>query len=161
MGYLDEAIDSGWRVASVSAQDNHRGGWGTIDDYRTGVLAVSLTQEGILDALRNRRFFSTQDKNLRMSFRTRSREMGSILGPGDEVFIVALDDLDGEGFKSIDLYSRGVLVESRRVGGAGAWEFSVSAPGTTSHYYVIVTQEDGDQAMSAPIWVIGSGVERP
>jgi hypothetical protein len=155
-GHMDEAIQSGWRIASVSAQDNHRGGWGTIDEYRTGVLALSLTQEAILDAVRHRRFFSTQDRNLVMSFRTRNREMGSLVGPGGGVFIVSLGDGDGEGFRRIDLYENGVLFESRDVSGARAWEFTVPARVSPSWYYALVTQDDGDQAMSAPIWVAGS-----
>jgi hypothetical protein len=156
-GHMDEAIRSGWRIASVSAQDNHRGGWGTIDDYRTGALALSLTQEDILDALRHRRFFSTQDRNLVMSFRTRHREMGSIVGPGRSVFTVELGDGDGEEFRTIDLYENGALLESRDVSGAETWEFRVPPRQSQSYYYILVTQEDGDQAMSAPIWVEGGG----
>ena len=41
------------------------------------------------------------------------------------------------------------------MGGAGTWEFSVPVPDALSYYYVLVTQADGDQAMSAPTWVEG------
>jgi len=157
LGHLDEANHAGWRVGSVSAQDNHRGGWGTIDNYRTAVLARALTQEDILDALRHRRFYSTQDKNLVMSLRVDGREMGAFVGPGDKNFTVTLDDADGEGFSVIDLYANGALVDSRAVSGKGSWEFAVAAPAARSYYYVLVTQADSDQAMSAPIWVEGAG----
>ena len=157
LGHLDEANHAGWRVGSVSAQDNHRGGWGTIDNYRTAVLARALTQEDILDALRHRRFYSTQDKNLVMSLRVDGREMGAFVGPGDKNFTVTLDDADGEGFSVIDLYANGALVDSRAVSGKGSWEFVVAAPAARSYYYVLVTQADSDQAMSAPIWVEGAG----
>ena len=155
LGHIDEAIHNGWRVGSFSAQDNHEGGWGTIDDYRTGVLALSLTQKDILDALAHRRFYSTQDKNLVMSFRARGREMESVVGPGPLVFTLSLGDGDGEEFSTIDLYANGARVESRAVEGAGSWDLSVDAPERRSYYYVLVTQNDGDQAMSAPIWVRG------
>ena len=155
LGYLDEANHAGWRIASVSAQDNHAGGWGTIDEYRTAVLASALTQEDVLEALRQRRFYSTQDKNLVMSVRADGREMGSVLGPGGKTFAVTLDDGDGEGFASIDLYANGSLVEHRDIGGAGIWEFTVAAPEALTYYYVLVTQADADQAMSASIWVEG------
>jgi hypothetical protein len=147
LGHLEEANHAGWRVASVSAQDNHAGGWGTIDEYRTAVLARALTQEGILAALRKRRFYSTQDRNLVMSFVADGREMGAVLGPGDKTFAVTLDDGDGEGFASI--------VRQRRAPRRAApwetrtWEFDVPA-GALSWYYVLVTQADGGQAMSAP-----------
>ncbi|MEE9230168.1 MAG: hypothetical protein V3U86_05635, partial [Acidobacteriota bacterium] len=148
-------IHSGWRIASVSAQDNHSGGWGTIDDYRTVVLSLSLTQEDILEALRRRRFYSTQDKNLVMSFRAHGREMGSFLKRGSKVFTVTLDDDDGEEFAAIEFYANGTLIENRVADGAGSWDFAVRAPTARSYYYVLVTQNDGDQAMSAPIWVEG------
>jgi hypothetical protein len=154
LGYLDEANDRGWRVASVSAQDNHSGEWGTLDDYRTGVLAESLTRRDVLEALRDRRFFSTQDRNLRMSFRSQGHEMGAVLKPGPKSFHVTLGDGDGEGFDRIDLYRRGALLESRDVAGSGPWVFEVPASSERSWYHVIVTQDDGDRAMSAPIWVL-------
>jgi len=110
----------------------------------------------VLEALRQRRFYSTQDKNLVMSFRADGREMGSGLGPGGKTFAVTLDDEDGENFASIDLYANGSLLEHRDVGGAGIWEFTVAAPEALTYYYVLVTQADADQAMSAPIWVEGA-----
>ncbi len=155
LGYLDEANHAGWRIGSVSAQDNHAGGWGTIDDYRTVVLARRLTQKNILEALRHRRFYSTQDKNLVMSFRADGREMGAILRPGDKTFTIRLEDGDGEDFTFISLFANGELLEGRPVQGSGVWEFPVPAPETLTYYYVLVTQADADQAMSAPIWVKG------
>ncbi|HET6372212.1 MAG TPA: CehA/McbA family metallohydrolase [Candidatus Polarisedimenticolia bacterium] len=157
LGHLDEANGAGWRIASVSAQDNHQGGWGTIDDYRTGVLAPALTQADILEALRQRRFFSTQDKNLSMSLRADGHEMGSIVGPGAKTLTVTVSDRDGEGFKSLDLYKDGQVEQQRLISGAGTWEFTVAGPRNRSYYYVVATQEDGDQAMTAPIWIQGEG----
>ena len=156
LGFMDEANSAGWRIASVSAQDNHSGGWGTIDTYRTAVLASELTQQAILDGLRQRRFYSTQDENLVMSFRADGREMGSRLGPGGKTFTVSLDDADGEGFTTIELYRNGLLFESASITGSGAWDLDVPAPAGNSYYYVLVTQSDGDRAMSAPIWVEGA-----
>jgi hypothetical protein len=155
LGYLDEANNAGWRIGSVSAQDNHAGGWGTIDDYRTAVLARGLTQKDILKALRRRRFYSTQDKNLVMSFRADGREMGAILRPGNKTFTIRLEDGDGEDFTFISLFANGELLEGRAVQGSGVWEFPVPAPEALTYYYVLVTQADADQAMSAPIWVKG------
>jgi hypothetical protein len=154
LGYLDEANHAGWHIASVSAQDNHSGGWGTIDDYRTAVLAPALTRADILEALQHRRFYSTQDKNLVMSFRTDGHEMGSFVGPGEKTFTVTLSDGNGEGFAAIDFYANGHLSESRAVSSSGSWDFAVTAR-ADDYYYALVTQADGDQAMSAPIWVQG------
>jgi hypothetical protein len=130
------------------------GTWGLADDYRTGVLARRLTRDEILDAIRHRRFYTTQDKNLLMSFQADGQEMGSVLAGGEKVFRVELDDEDGEGFFEIRFVDRGQVVETRAVTGAGAWEFTVPARDELAYYYVMVVQEDGDQAMSAPIWVL-------
>jgi hypothetical protein len=159
LGYIDEANAAGWRLGSVSAQDNHEGGWGTIDPFRTGVLAEALERELILDALRARRFFSTQDSDLTLSFRSGGREMGAVLANGPRQFRVRAGDGGGEELARVELYGNGQLLEARDDPPPGALSFNVAAPGETSWYYVMVTQRDGDRAMSAPIWVLGPAVE--
>jgi hypothetical protein len=155
LGYLDEALQAGWRIGGLSSQDNHQGDWGMRDDYRTGLLASSLTQKELVDALRYRRFYSTQDRNLVMSFRGNGREMGASLPGGETTFTVSLDDPDGEAFRTIELFVNGALLQSLEVAGTGSWQFRVGPQSARSYYYVVVTQADGDQAMSAPIWVEG------
>jgi hypothetical protein len=67
----------GIRVAPSGNQDNHYRTWGTLTDVRTGVLARELTESAILEAIRERRVFASEDKNLEICFTAESRPMGS------------------------------------------------------------------------------------
>ena len=50
-----------------------------VRQHRVGVLAESLTREALLSAYRNRRFFSTEDKDLALDVRASGFPMGSRL----------------------------------------------------------------------------------
>ena len=78
-GFFDEALERGWKIGAMGSGDNHSGTWGTAYPYRMAVLANNLTRSDILTAMRLRRFFSTLDKNLSLSFKINGREMGSTL----------------------------------------------------------------------------------
>jgi len=156
--FLFDALDQGWHVSPTWNQDNHNKGWGTEDDHRTGLWLSELTREAVLDCLRDRRTFSTLDKNA--SIRLRTEEdcwMGSIL---PDVFsatltIEAEDTDEGDGFATIEIWGPGYeLIDEFDCGGATwcerQWEFIVDASG-----YVLAraVQEDGDLLVSAPIWL--------
>jgi len=58
------ALDQGWHVAPTNNQDNHTGHYGNQNSHRTGVWATELTATAVMDALRQRRVFATEDANL-------------------------------------------------------------------------------------------------
>ncbi|HEX2955600.1 MAG TPA: hypothetical protein VHO70_02140, partial [Chitinispirillaceae bacterium] len=75
--YFDEAISRGWRVGAGGGGDNHSGTWGTATNARIAILANNLNRAELLSALKARRFFSTLDKNLALSFTIGGYQMGS------------------------------------------------------------------------------------
>ncbi|MCG8700016.1 MAG: CehA/McbA family metallohydrolase, partial [Bacteroidales bacterium] len=82
-GYFDEAIARGWKIGASGADDNHGGNWGTRNDYRMAILSTKLTRNDLYAALKARRFYSTLDKNLALSFKIDGNEMGSTIVGGD------------------------------------------------------------------------------
>jgi hypothetical protein len=58
----------GFHLAPTGDQDNHYKTWGTLTDTRTGVIAKVLTKSNILEAMRARHVYATEDKNLRVIF---------------------------------------------------------------------------------------------
>jgi hypothetical protein len=155
MSFYDEALLRGWRVGSVQAQDNHSPDYGIKNDTRTVVFAEELTTEGILDAYRKRRVYASEDRNLYLTFSTADgHEMGSILDRGPRTFLVGFDDPDSEPFTRIDVYQNGHVTHTQSVATtSGTWAFDVPAADQDRHYYVQVTQADGDRAQSSPIWL--------
>lgn len=155
LSYLEEALRAGWHLGAFSAQDNHSNGWGTIDDNRTGVLATELTRAAIIDAISKRRFFATTDVNLELSFQINGQEMGSVIAAGDLELVVRCSDRDLEGFSRVQVFRGVELIHDEVVTGPDVQVMleRVAEP-AAQHFYAFVTQEDGGQAMSAPIWLV-------
>ena len=153
ISYLEEAQESGWYIGPFSAQDNHSNGWGITDSNRTGVWATELTRDGILDGLKNRRFFATTDPDLVLSFRVNGSEMGSIL-PGGALSMVVHATDPTDSFSSIEIWRDLDLLHEAVVSGTDVVvELDLPAEGAPHRYHAFVIQDDGGRAMSTPVWV--------
>ncbi len=154
-GFFDEALSRGWRIGAAGGGDNHYGTWGTMTDYRIGILAPACTRAEITGALSARRFFSTLDKNIALNFTAGTHEMGSVLRGNDFRFIISALDGNGEQFTEVLLYDGNHDI-------VAAWHpntsmvsitYGISVP-SNNYFYVKVTQSDGDEAISSPLWII-------
>ncbi|MAE69986.1 MAG: hypothetical protein CME06_05905 [Gemmatimonadetes bacterium] len=155
ISYLDEALRAGWHIGPFTAQDNHSNGWGTNDDNRTGVLATELTRDAIIDAISKRRFFASTDTNMELSFKVNGYEMGSVVEAGDIHISVRASDRGGEEISSVRIF-RGIdLVHEESVSGTDVYvSLDLSDQQAGTHFYAFVTELDGGQAMSSPIWLV-------
>lgn len=168
----------GFRLAPTADQDNHEWDWGTATDARTGVYAAELTPEALLEALRQRRAYATEDANLRLAFRVEGRPTGEIVGsppPATDLRIeFQLEDADEpQTAYVIDVFAGRVggelpaIVKSVATRGNTAPEKArtidgVRLPGPSGYLYFRVTQQnsaaapDGtqraDRAWTAPVW---------
>jgi hypothetical protein len=161
LSYWDLGNWRGWYLGAQGGQDNHSMDWGAKNDFRTAVLAESLTREEIIDAYRKRRFYATEDKDLYLDLRCQGFPMGSRLTGVPRQFEVNASDESGDNFIEVRLYRSGILRQSVAVAGS---EIQVNLtdpfPYGKAYYYVIVTQEDdndgngrNDEAISSPIWI--------
>jgi hypothetical protein len=168
--YWDEGNLKGWQIGPVIGQDNHSPDWGTHNSFRTAVLAKELTREAIIDAYENRRFYATENTELRLDFRCSGYPMGSSLpGVVPRLFTVEASTAPQGAFEQIRLFRDGVLLETRAVSGNPVTAtFEDPAYSGESYYYVIVTETadtDGngrnDEAVSSPIWLEGPAPGAP
>ena len=91
------SLDYGWKVGASNNADTHTAYWGINTDHRTGVLMSELTKEALLEALRERRTFATEDKNFSLRMKANGAWMGSeIANSGTIQFEIDGDDPDGE-----------------------------------------------------------------
>ena len=155
--YYTRALDKGWHVAPTNNQDNHRGNWGSSNTGRTVVLADALTEEGIYDALRNRRVYATEDNDLSIRYTLNGYTMGADLegtNIGSEINIsVAISDPTDSAIGKVEVIVNGGLsVASEQVATASSTVTFQLQP-EYSYYYIKITQPDGDIAVTAPVWV--------
>jgi len=162
LGFFDEAIVNDWKIGAGGSEDNHTGDWGTRTNYRMAVLAASLTRTDLFEAIKNKRFFSTLDKNLKMSFKINGGEMGStILGSSGQNLEILVSDDDAEIFTKVELIKNGNVYITWTPNVSGV---NISATLSTSdgdYYYIRVTQADNDKAISSPVFVEGGIINIP
>ncbi len=77
--YYTMALDKGWHVAPTNNQDNHKGKWGTANDARDVIITDNFTEQGIYDALKDRKVYATEDKNLEITYTLNDEYMGTII----------------------------------------------------------------------------------
>ena len=151
------ALDKGWHVAPTNNQDNHKGRWGNANDARDVILTDDFTEDGIYAALRARRMYATEDKNLDLDYTVNGNMMGSIIDvPAKLNFEISFNDPD----RTDSIAKVELVVNSGKV--AYTWDsaadltkgsVSVELPPEYTYYFVRVTEGDGDLAVTAPVWV--------
>ena len=72
-------LNLGFHAAPSVGHDDHYLRWGRSTDARIGVVAPTLTREAIMAALRARHAFATDDKNLKIIFRSGNALGGDIV----------------------------------------------------------------------------------
>ena len=151
------ALDKGWHVAPTNNQDNHKGRWGNANDARDVILTDDFTEDGIYSAIRARRMYATEDKNLEIDYTVNGSMMGSIIDVPEKLnFDISFNDPD----RTDSIAKVELVVNSGKV--AYTWDSAADlAKGSVSvelapeytYYFVRVTEGDGDLAVTAPVWV--------
>jgi hypothetical protein len=155
-------LDMGWRLAPTSNQDNHKL---QTNSHRTVMIGEGLSREALLDAMRSRRLYSSDDPGLRAVFKLGEAWMGSeVEVPAGTVTFTTIVE-DDEPISQLELVTNGGTVAASRfitdTRTIVSWSPSVEIFGQ-AYFYLQVTGvnerlEDGDEpaqiAVTAPIWV--------
>lgn len=156
--YYTMALDKGWHVAPTNNQDNHKGKWGNANDARDVILTDDFSEQGIYDAIRAMRMYATEDKNLELYYTVNGLQLGSSISEVPEKLDISVQVSDPDVTDSISKVE--VVVNSGKV--AYTWDdpavlatgdLSCTLDPTYSYYFIRVTEDDGDLAVTAPVWV--------
>lgn len=144
--FYDQALSKGWHVAPANNNPH----------CRTVVYAQFLTEEGIFDAIRQRRVYATEDTDLSIHYSMDGHLLGSRLkkwqlGDTADILVTLSDPTDAIGTVEV-IGEVGISLVSQIFEDQWATaEFSL--PTNQRYYYIRVTQPDGDVAVTAPVWV--------
>lgn len=154
------SLDYGWKVGATNNADTHTTYWGVNTEHRTGVLMPTLTKDALLEALRERRTYATEDKNFSLSMKANGLWMGSeIDNTGQIQFVIDGSDPDSSDLTSLVqlITDQGKVVQQYQPGTAGfTWQPLIHITTGVHYYYVKVTQADGQRIVSSPVWTIGN-----
>ena len=157
------ALKHGWRVAPIATTDTHGLLRISRHFYRTGVLALELTREQLLNAIRERRVYATFDQNLRLTMWGNDRIMGSVLdSEGVDAMKFKIEATDPDEANADDRVTRieligkdgAVLASQEFAEHSVTWTPMVAAD--QPYYFALVYSDDktdGPTAHSAPVWL--------
>ncbi len=155
------ALDAGWHLGPAASEDSHHSFWGTRCECRTAIFAEELSEESILNALRNHNFYATADKNLRLYFLGNNNLMGSkiALKRGENInFYIKVVEPDGEVVSRIAILSNNKTLIKEFENDKSQFEIIFSIPfesvGEEAKYYIVeVSLQSSKKAISSPIWI--------
>ncbi|MDR0499242.1 MAG: hypothetical protein LBH03_05875, partial [Holophagales bacterium] len=154
--YYYKALDYGWHLAPVQAQDNHAQNWGNAGNL-TGILAASLSKEDLLDAFKNRRLYASQSKDLRLIVKANGYDMGSILPVSVKTIDFEIKANDAElPISEIQIITNsGRILNSRKFSTAvsnAEWNVSID-PQPGAWYTVKVIHSNGRYGLGSAVYV--------
>lgn len=152
-----KALDKGWHLAPTNNQDNHKGKWGDANTARTVIYTNDLSVDGLYDALRDMRVYATEDNNLDIVYTLNDEMLGSIIQdvPEEAEFDVSVSDPDSaDKIQSISIITNGGKAIYTKTYGThtAVLEKTIDSP-AKGYYYIKVVEEDGQIAVTAPIWL--------
>lgn len=164
-------LNLGFHLAPTADQDNHLTNWGSAAPTRTGVWAGALSKQDVLTALRERRAYATEDKNLRIIGTVNGALMGTrfsgtnvpAVGASLDIKVSFADDDEPAAEYTIDVFRDTIgnavadVVKQHTHSGNGTLTVSdVAYQGGDQYVFLKITQRDEggqqDRAWLAPVW---------
>jgi len=157
--YYVQALDRGWHIAPTSGQDNHSL---SLNSHRSVFLAPALSRESLLNAMRARRFYSSDDPNMAIAFRCGDAWLGDTVTTSAGPMTFQIKVTDDEPIEKLELITAGGAVAAEFTPTEGAtsavWHPEIALT-SSGWYFLKVTatdtlDDDGPQQISvtAPIW---------
>ena len=147
--YYTEALNNGWHLSPTGSRESS-------DSVRTAVHAQALTERAILDALRSRKTYATEDPDLEILYTMDGFPMGStakLRQIGDAMDItVSLRDPTDSSAGLVEVFTGNTALSGQFLS-APEGTLAFSLPAVAGYYYLKITQPDGDRAVTAPIWI--------
>lgn len=165
------ALDLGWHVAPTYGEDNHDATWGQTKK-RTVIVATELTQEALLESMKKMRVYMSEDPNFSLDVSASGFYMGSTVDTNTLDFTISgkdpvLEKATDPDYSYIKTASNDAIAKAELITNHGTvvdtytpsddstsfdWNPSFTVAGGQQWFVVKVTQKDGDQIYSAPIW---------
>ena len=158
--YFQTLLAKGYHAGITIDHDNHNTTFLRTTQARLVVLAPARTKADIMDALRQRHFYASDDWNAEVSFTLNSQPMGSIYADQAPASMsVSVGDADNEPVSSVQVLrgmpgsgAKPVVVATAAAGATALSYVDPQGVSTTAYYYAVVAQADGDSIVTSPIW---------
>lgn len=151
--YYYKLLDKGWHIGAVNGQDNHKFDWGKSDNL-TVVLSKSLKYEDFMEALRNRRTYSSESRSLCLHFKVNDYWMGSIIKPCKTLdFSIKAEDKKTPIDKIEVISNRNEVIKCKNIDSKSRARLNFSIDYDQNRWYVVkICYKNGNCGLSSPIF---------
>ncbi len=149
-------LSLGWHTAPVYNEDNHRPDWTRATNGCGVVLAPSLSRENILDAMRRRRTYSTEDRTTELYYKVNGEWLGSTLYAPEKLTVsVEVHTKNEQGLGLLQLVSEdNIVVAHIAVGARRDFVWQVELDSDFDYYYIRMVNGK-TYTVTAPVFVTG------
>ena len=157
LSYYKNMLSKGYHLGPTIDHDNHNLTFGRTTKSRLVVMAPSLTEYGLLDAMRKMRFYASQDCNAKITYRINSEEMGSIVTKAGAP-VITLGSVTSNTVTSVNIMygvpGSGTAATILTTITNGSFSFTDNGLANLSqrYYYLDITESDGSRIVTSPIW---------
>lgn len=156
-GWYTKALDKGWHVGAVGAEDVHDAeGWGAPRWAKTVLISRDRSASSLREAMLARRMYAVLDNTIRLDMTAAGKPMGSrIAQPEGTNVRISASVISGSAGR-VEIVSNGGEVVGGKRGSRISYNASVT--GDERYYFLRVLDASGKSvAYSSPVWVRAGG----
>lgn len=157
LSYFKNMLSKGYHVGPTIDHDNHNFTFGHTAKTRLVILAQSLSENNLLDAMRRMRFYASEDCGARINYSINTEPIGSIITKAGAPTI-SLGTITTSPVSSVlVMYGEagsGLAATQLTNITSGTFTFTDNTLANLSqrYYYLDITEADGSRIITAPIW---------
>lgn len=158
ISYYRNMLSKGYHLGPVIDHDNHNMTFGHTAKTRTVVMSPTLTENDLLQGMRNMRFYASQDCGARLTYTINSQPLGSVLTQSGAPAISFSSSGTASAITSVSIMfgvpGSGVAATQLTSFSSGNFTYTDNAltNGGQRYYYLDITEADGSRIVTAPIW---------
>lgn len=157
VGYYRTMLGKGYHLGPTIDHDNHYMTFGKTAKTRLVILAPALSENNLLQSMREMKFYASEDCGAAIDFRVNNQPVGSIF-TGIGAPVITVGSTTTSPVTSLTLFygvpGSGVAATSVATSTTGTLAFTHTALANlaTGYYYCDITEADGTRILTSPIW---------
>lgn len=157
LSYYRNMLSKGYHLGPVIDHDNHNMTFGHTAKTRTVIMAPSLSENDLLSAMRQMRFYASHDCAAKITFTINNQPMGSILrqAGAPSLSVTSVTTSPVSSLKVMyGVPGSGVAATQLTAVASGSLSYTHTALANlaTGYYYLDITETDGSRIITSPIW---------
>ncbi|MPM79526.1 hypothetical protein SDC9_126564 [bioreactor metagenome] len=152
-----EALNNGWHVSPITCEYNEYPNVDIGKDLRTIVLCEDLSRSKVIDAIKNRRIYVSEDNNVDIYFSLNKMPMGSIVKSPSYVRIItsAINNDEYDKIRKIEIFSNNneIIYTQEFNSNYAKVDFTLKLPQKNTYYFALITEENNKKSVTSPIWI--------